>query len=261
MTVALAATYHDPEGRMHGQIKRVLPVLTRIFGGLALRASHSTHPPSLALFAEAGAAIVQGSPEQAIERFKLGQARRAAVTLALQFDCPLILHCDCDRVLHWAERYPQELEQVVTGMADYDFTVLGRTPRAFDSHPRIQRDTESIVNHVFATASGHAWDVTAATRGLARRAAEAILAGCPDEEVSTDVSWPLFLERAGGFSLGYIATEGMEFETADRYGEEIAQAGGLARWMARLDADPRNWAHRLDMARVEIEAMTPYARD
>jgi hypothetical protein len=52
----------------------------------------------------------------------------------------------------------------------------------------------------------------------------------------------------------------MEFETADRYGDEIAQAGGLAPWMARLDADPRNWAHRLDMARVEIEAMTPYAR-
>ncbi len=75
--------------------------------------------------------------------------------------------------------------------------------------------------------------------------------------MSTDVSWPLFLERAGGFSLGYIATEGMEFETADRYGEEIAQAGGLAPWMARLDANPRNWAHRLDMARVEIEAMTP----
>jgi len=260
MTVALAVTYHDPEGRMHQQIKRVLPVLTDLFGGLALRASHSAHPPSLALFAEAGAAIARGTPERAVERFKLGQARREAVALALQFDCPFILYCDGDRVLHWAERYPKELEQVVTGMADYDFTVLGRTPRAFDSHPRIQRDTEAIVNRAFATVSGHAWDVTAATRGLARRAAMAILAGCPDEEVSTDVSWPLFLERAGSFSLGYIATEGMEFETPDRYGEEIAQAGGLAPWLARLDADPRNWAHRLDMARVEVEAMTPYAR-
>ena len=113
---------------------------------------------------------------------------------------------------------------------------------------------------MFATVSGHAWDVTAATRGLSRRAAEAILAGCPDKEVSTDVSWPLFLEREGGFSLGYMATEGMEFETADRYSDEIAQAGGLARWLARLDAEPRHWAQRLDMARVEIEAMTPHAR-
>jgi hypothetical protein len=203
---------------------------------------------------------VHGSLEQAVERFKLGQARRDAIALALRFNCRFLLHCDCDRALHWAERYPQELEQAAVRVTDYDFTVLGRTPRAFDSHPRIQRDTEAIVNHVFAAVSGHAWDVTAATRGLSRRAAETLLAGCPDEEVSTDVSWPLFLKRAGGFSLGYFATEGMEFETADRYGEEISQAGGLARWTAELDADPRNWAHRLDMARVEVEAMAPYTR-
>jgi len=260
VTVALAVTYHDPKGRMHEQIKRALPVLNRVFGGLAVRASHGAHGPALALFAQAGAVIAQGLPEQAVERFKLGQARQEALALALQLNLPFILQCDCDRALHWAERYPKELAEVAARVADFDFTVLGRTPRALDSHPRIQRDTEAIVNHVFATVSGHAWDVTAATRGLARRAAQAVLAGCPDEDVSTDVSWPLFLERAGGFSLGYMATEGMEFETADRYGDEIAQAGGLARWMARLDADPRNWAHRLDMARVEIEAMTPSAR-
>ncbi len=261
MTVALAVTYHDPQGRMHEQIKRALPVLTGIFSRLAVRASHGAHRPALALFAQAGAVIAQGLPEQAVERFKLGQARRDALALALQLDLPFILQCDGDRALHWAERYPQELGQVARRVADFDFTVLGRTPRAFDSHPRIQRDTEAIVNHVFATVSGHAWDVTAATRGLSRRAAEAILARCPDEQVSTDVSWPLFLEREGGFSLGYIATEGMEFETPDRYSHEVAQAGGLAQWLARLDADPRHWAHRLDMARVEVEAMSPYVRN
>lgn len=259
MTVTLAVTYHDPEGRMRDQIEHALPVLIRIFGGLAVRASYSAHKPSLKLFAEAGAVIAHGLPEQAVERFKLGQARRDAIALALQLDCPYLIYCDCDRMLHWVEQYPAELAAVAARVEDHDFTVLGRTRRAFDSHPRIQRDTEAIVNHVFETVSGHAWDVTAATRGLSRRAAESILAECPDEEVSTDVSWPLFLERAGGFSLGYIATEGMEFETADRYSEEVAQAGGLAQWIARLDADPRNWAHRLEMARVEIEAMSPYA--
>jgi hypothetical protein len=145
---------------------------------------------------------------------------------------------------------------VARRVPEHDFTVLGRTPRAFESHPRIQRDTEAIVNHVFSTVSGHAWDVTAATRGLSRQAAEAILAGCPDIEVSTDVSWPLYLVRMGGFTLSYLETDGMEFETPDRYEDQIGQAGGLAQWIARLDADPRNWAHRLDMARVEVEAMS-----
>jgi hypothetical protein len=64
------------------------------------------------------------------------------------------------------------LAQVARRVTEYDFTVLGRTPRAFDSHPRIQRDTESIVNHVFGLVSGQTWDVTAAARGLSRRAAE-----------------------------------------------------------------------------------------
>ena len=256
--VALAVTFHDPEGRMYEQIQRALPALIGVFGGLALRASHGAHAPSLKLFAEAGAIIAHGPPEQAVERFKLGQARRAAVALALQTNCSFVMYCDCDRVLHWVEHYPEELARVAGQVTRYDFTVVGRTPRAFGTHPRIQRDTEAIVNHVFAAVSGHAWDVTAATRGLSRRAAETVLAGCPDEDVSTDVTWPLFLERAGGFSLGYIATEGMEFETADRYGDQIAQAGGQSRWLAQLDADPRNWAHRLDMARVEVEAMSPH---
>jgi hypothetical protein len=71
------------------------------------------------------------------------------------------------------------------------------------------------------------------------------------------VAWPLFVERAG-MTLGYIATEGLEFETADRHAEEIATAGGLDCWIAQLDTDPRRWAQRLDMARVEVEAALPY---
>ncbi len=260
MTVSLAATHHDPEGRMHQQIQRVLPVLGRIFSGMAIQASHDTYKPSLDFLVEAGAVVALGPPEQAVERFKLGQVRRDAVALALQSSSPFILHCDLDRALHWAERYPKELADVAAQVTQYDFTVLGRTRRALESHPRIQRDTESIVNHVFAQVSGLAWDVTAAARGLARRAAEAILAGCPDQQVSTDVTWTLFVQQAEGFSLGYVETEGLEFETADRYGDQIAAAGGLAQWMAQLDADPRRWAQRLDMARVEIEGMFSYLR-
>jgi hypothetical protein len=143
-------------------------------------------------------------------------------------------------------------------LSAHDFTVLGRTERAFASHPRTQRDTEAIVNGVYASGSGHAWDVTAAARGISRRAAEAILAGCPEESIGTDVAWPLFLQRAGGFTIGYSATEGLEFETADRYGEQVAAAGGVAAWIAQIDADPRRWIDRLEVARLEVAASLPY---
>jgi hypothetical protein len=259
MDVALAIIYHDPQGQLYQQIVRTLPTLTHIFGGVTVRASHIADKRSLALFVSAGALVEVQSLEQAAQGPKLGLARRTAVALALQLNYPFVFYCDCDRVLHWADLYPEELAQVAACVADYDFTVLGRTSRAFDSHPHIQRDTEAIVNHVFKVVSGHAWDVVAGARGLSRRAAEAILTGCADEELSTDVSWPLFLERAGGFSLGYMAAEGLEFETADRYSDDVARVGGQAQWLAQLDADPRQWAHRLDLARLEIEGMVPYA--
>jgi hypothetical protein len=143
-------------------------------------------------------------------------------------------------------------------LGEHDFTVLGRTERAFASHPRVQRDTEAIINTVYASVSGYAWDVTAAARGISRRAAAAIVEGCHEQSIGTDMAWPLFLQRRGGFSLGYRATEGLEFETADRYLDQVATAGGIQAWMARLDADPRRWAERLEVARVEVAAAAPY---
>jgi len=258
--VTLAVIYHDPQGRLYEQLVRVLPVLTGIFGGLTVAASHAAYERSLALLASAGALIERGSSDDVVEGAKLGRARRTAVELALRLDHPFVMYCDCDRALHWANWYPAELAGV-TARLGHDLIVLGRTQRAFDSHPRVQRDTEAIINHVFAMVSGHAWDVTTGARGLSRSAAEAVLSGCPDEEISTDVSWPLHILRAGGFSQSYIATEGLEFETADRYSDELAKAGGRAVWLAQLDADPRQWAHRLNLARIEIEGMLPYVHD
>jgi hypothetical protein len=256
--VALAATHHDPDGRLYAQTARMLTLLTSLFDVIAIQATHATQERTIALLMSAGVRVRCETKERLMGLDVLGRARRAAVDLALEQGAPAMLFCDFDRALHWAEYYPDELAQVAARLAEHDFTVLGRTARAFATHPRIQRDTESVVNHVYATVSGHTWDATAAARGLSRRAAAAILAGCPDESIGTDVSWPLFVERAGGLTLGYVATEGLEFETADRYTDEIASAGGLERWIAQLDADPRRWIERLELARIEVAAVLPY---
>lgn len=258
MSAALAITYHDPQGRLCEQIRLVLPTLVEIFEGLAIRASYAANARALSLFTDAGALVKRAPTEPLNEAPKLGAARREAIALALELDAPLVLYCDGDRVLHWAERYPQELAQVVARLRENDLTVLGRTERAFHSHPRAQRDTEAIVNRVFHVISGYGWDVMAAARGLSRPACEAILGRCFDEEISTDVTWPLCLHALGGFSLGYIATEGLEFETPNRYKEEIIAAGGYDAWLERRDADPNRWLHRLDLAQTHLKAMIPF---
>lgn len=256
--VALAITYHDPEGRMRDQIERALPSLGGIFATIAVQASPSANQGCLDLFAAAGARIAREDDPRSDGARRTSQGRRATVATALETNASFLMYCDGDRVLHWVERYPEELAALARRLPDNDLTVIGRTRRAFDSHPRIQRDTEAIIDHVFAVVTGRNWDVTAAARGMSRRAAEAIVARCPDGGIATDVVWPLFLLRESNFTLGYVETEGLEFETGDRYPDQIASAGGYDRWLAQLDADPLRWAHRLDAARIEVEAMVPF---
>jgi hypothetical protein len=256
--VVLAATHHDPEGRLYDQTARALPALARIVGGIAIQVSQASQQRSIDLLTNTGAHVRREPTAEFSSLPQLGRARRAAIELGAQLDLPVILFCDFDRALHWAERYPAELARIVAELSERDFTVLGRTERAFASHPLMQRDTEAVVNTVYASVSGYTWDVTAAARGISRRAADAILAGCPEESIGTDVAWPLFLQRAGGFTIGYSATEGLEFETADRYGDQVAAAGGVGAWIARLDADPQRWVERLEIARLEVAASLPY---
>jgi hypothetical protein len=53
---------------------------------------------------------------------------------------------------------------------------------------------------------------------------------------------------------GYILCESLEFEMADRYQKEIAQAWGLVRWLGTQSARPELWVHRLRVACKTAEA-------
>jgi hypothetical protein len=252
MSCILAATHHDPEGRLTAQFVRVLPILREAFSNIAVLATDTTDAASLARIEGAEILVRQTPP---VGHVLLGRARRRAVQAGLELAGDQLLFCDLDRMLHWAEYHPDELLATVVALPQYDCTVLGRTDRAFASHPRTQRDTEAIVNSVFAQVSGKPWDVTAAARGLSRRAALAILAGCPEESVGTDTVWPLFLMQSGAFKVGYRATEGMEFETPDRFGDQVATLGSVQAWVDRLDGDAHEWVLRLEIARSEVAAM------
>ncbi|MCB0061886.1 MAG: hypothetical protein KDE19_07220 [Caldilineaceae bacterium] len=259
--VTLATTYHDPQGSLLTQLRAQLPHLQTLFAAITVNASPELHPPTLELLRNAGVDVVQAPRTIPVDGVpQLGQVRREVVAQALQQNTPHIFYCDGDRVLHWVERYPAELAAILHKIAEQDFTILGRTPRAFASHPAVQRETERIINHVYAKLSGHAWDITAAARGFSRAAAQAIVDGCPDDSIGVDASWPLFLQQLDGYTLDAIETEGLEFETATQQPAAVAAAGSEDAWKATLDADPKRWAFRLNVARVEIEAMIPYGK-
>lgn len=260
--------YHDPAGRMLDQLRRTLPTIMSIFPDVIVQASTSANQAGVQFLEGAGAQVFQTRSISApngrhrADGMGIGRLRRNTLELTFQHcSATHVVYCDADRVFHWAEYYADEFRAVSDAVRQFDFTVLGRTPRAFESHPRTQRDTEAIINRLFGQVSGFAWnDITAGARGVSRTAAEVIVADVEDAELSTDISWPMYLLHHAAWptwSIGYIETDGLEFETADRFGAEIKSIG-YAAWLDRLENDPHEWAFRFDLARIEIEALLPY---
>lgn len=265
MSVTLAITHHDPEGRLNPQLDRHLPLLTNLFDGIAVHSSPQANSEALARLERVGASIAIQERVLVGGTVQIGRVRREVIQQALAFETSHVLYCDGDRMLHWAEHYAHELTAVVGQIQQTDCTVLGRTERAYDSHPRIQRETERLINHAYHLISGNAWDITAAARGLSVAAVEAIVAECPDDTFGVDGTWPLTIQRLrergpSNLTLAYVETEGLEFETAAQFQPEIAEIGSVEAWMAGLDLDVEKWAVRLKLATIEVEAMLAYRR-
>ncbi len=259
LTVALAVTVHEPDERLVGLSKALLPALTARYAAVVAYCSRETRPALLDLFRRHGVATHVDSQTAGIHR--IGEVRREAVRAGLLAGTSHLQLCDFDRALHWAAHYPQELEEVIADITRYDLLVLGRTERAWATHPPYQAETEPLFNRVFALVTGLPWDVGAGSRGLSRRAAETLLEISQERTVGVDAEWPLLLLQRDGFHLGYRPCEGLEFETADRFGPEIEAAGGYSRWEEQMSADPHRWVFRLQVALHIAEAILRYGKD
>ncbi len=251
--LVLAATHNDPEDAMLPQALRVLPGLHALYHEIVVLVAHNTGRRTCEMLTAGKVRVERQTQPADIDTLgltRLNTLRHAAANAShLHF-------CDWDRVIHWAEFYPDELREVVDAIPRHDLLILGRTARAFASHPRVQRDTEAIINHAFGLAFGQELDVTAASRGFSRRAVDLLLAlEVPEPSSGNDCAWPLYLARVPGLVVGYAATEGLEWETPDRYADEIAAAGGLDVWMANYDAVPERWEFRLRLALLEVAAV------
>lgn len=177
----------------------------------------------------------------------VGENRRRALSRALQHRPDIVYHyCDFDRLLHWAMNHRPELEQVVTEkIFEADYVALGRTKAAFASHPAVQRELESVTNHVFSFAFGREMDVTAGSCGVSRAAGEFLVQHSREMSNATDTEWPMLIGQHPGLSVSYVPTQGLEFETATFYGPDV--------FAEAHSAD--NWARRARLARLSIEAV------
>ncbi|MGC8839380.1 MAG: hypothetical protein ACP5UM_13300 [Anaerolineae bacterium] len=244
--VVLAATHRDEEGRWVPVAERRLPLLAERYACMVVLCARDTVPAAVDQLRDAGVQVAVDSGPSGPGR--MGHARRQVLQMALEAGAEHIHFCDLDRALHWVAWYPAELAQVLREVQEYDFLVLGRTPEAFASHPPDQTLTESLANTVFNLATGLGWDIAAASRGLSARAARYLLDHSREATFGTDAEWPILLRHAGTFRIGYRECDGLGFETADAYPDEVAAAGGRDAWRLQRSQDPAVWVRRLELA-------------
>lgn len=215
-TPILLTTVHDPEGKLFEVAQQALPALTELYDGKMV--AEITNNTDIRLHhLLANYAHVHCNPPGDI-----AHARRQLVRNGLKLYPSAYFHfVDFDRLLHWQTHYSDELRLAVAALPNFHFIVLGRTKRAMRTHPFIQRETERLINRLFALVfrqsqalGGPPWgiDVLAASRGISNNTARIIATNSRAiGPAGVDVEWPIIASWLG--KVSYIATEGLEYES------------------------------------------------
>lgn len=225
---ALAATVHDPDNHLLGWLRKAGPALCETFGGFGILATAATSTEVVGLLEDLGAAVRREPPDG-----NVGRHRRQAVGLAGN---GYVLYSDLDNLLRWIEGDRPELERLLS-TPDADLIVIGRSARAMAACPQRLRDTEAIVNHIYALQTGHTWDLMFAVRLLSPAAARLVTEQGSENTLASDVEWPLLAEHSG-LSVGYREADGLSYRTRQDF--DAAHD--------RNDGSPKHWIQRVDIA-------------
>lgn len=254
MTTRLVLLAHDPDGRYRAVLNERQDGFAS-YDGVFVAVTSTTDPTLTVALQRSGAIVVTCDPSD------IGASQRSVLSVAREQGGASEFLCgDFDRWLHWRGSYPDELAQIPGRIAQIRprpwYVCLGRTARAFATHPGVQRSAEFATNRALSLASGRRLDATGGAWWISIEGVDLVLAESVERSKATDLEWPSIILRADRRRLAGIATEGLEFETADFYSEEIAAAGDLAAWMEATYDRPAMWRDRLRLAADSVMALT-----
>ena len=245
--VALSFNIHNPNKGIVNNVTKYFPLISDFYEEMYAIATSVTHDDVISVLEAQGVQVIpQTGGGVGLEY--IGDARRQALQVSIRNDNEYTHFIEFDRLLQWVSSYPNELQEVVEKIPDYDFLVLGRTRRAFNTHTRCQIETEIISNKVISLLIGKEMDFTCASRGISRNAGEVILEKSKATHCSTDSEWPIIIKYLTDIPIGYIQVDGLEFESLFRAPERVEEAGGLDAFKKGLDNDPESWLHRIRLA-------------
>ncbi|WP_426350308.1 hypothetical protein ACPWSR_03455 [Alloiococcus sp. CFN-8] len=222
--VALICVIHDPTLNKVSFVNRIGPLLKEIYKDMYVTVSQET---SKALREEL---VANAFKVKVIPKKGAAHARREVLKFGLTGGNDYFHYCDLDRLLTWADRYRDELKSTVNETSGHDYIILGRTERAFSTHPVEWVETEKITNKIFSLELGEEVDVTAGSCGFSRQSAQLISENSKDK--MTDAEWAMIVHRIGKKKVSYRAVEGLEYrEELNGYSKEV---NGSEKWFNRV---------------------------
>ncbi|MBV7333360.1 hypothetical protein KFU94_35015 [Chloroflexi bacterium TSY] len=180
-----------------------------------------------------------------------GWGRYLVMHEALKSGADFIHYCDFDRLLHWVEADPSEWQTTVQRIRQTDCLIMGRSEQALHSHPQALVQTERIINTIASSILTQSVDLGGGSRGLSRAAAQFLIEHTTPGSWG-DAQWPILLHRAG-FRVDYVALDGLEWESPDRYRNQAATSGQRSQAAETYDQDAKHWARRVQIAQEIIQ--------
>jgi hypothetical protein len=255
--VSIVSTLHDSIGWSIEPLKAQEKLLGELYDRRLVIVTKATNSMVIDALESTGWVLVPPKSNTGVEH--ISDSRRRVLKAGVDGGADFVHLVDMDRALHWAANYPAELQETVARFPDYDFTILGRTARAMQTHPRNQVETEAIANRVFSLNYGRDVDITAASRGVSKEAAEVIFRFTQGRYFDSDSEWPTILLCKSSLKIGYAEAEGLEWETRLKREKMTLPDGRLVDVKEYYEENPESWVYRAMLAhRIAEAALSTY---
>lgn len=223
-SIIIATTLHEPSFRLEKSFEKALSFIQNYNPHIIVSCTSETSSKVIKTLQNEGISAKISPNDSQIETYLY--AVRSAVNVCEKKSYQNIFYVDFDRLLHWINTYPDELLDVMKRSLNYDLLHIGRSERAFETHPETQKDTESIINHIGSKVLGLSKDIDLISVSyiFTRELAKILFNYTYNTSVGFYCTWPVILWTHAK-NPNYIKVEGQEWETPDRYPDEVDKQG------------------------------------
>ena len=252
-SIILSSTYHDPYFRLKSLLATALPMIKEIFSQKIVYCTPSTKDAAYEFLTNEGFQVIISESIKQVENYK--KSIKIAVDYVENSQVQKIFYIDFDRLIHWINSYPDEFYNLFKSNSDVDYLHIGRTSRAFKTHPATQKETEKIINDLSSKTLGfkETIDIISVCYLFTRELGERIIEFKDTTTTGFYCVWPIIFWKLA-LKTRYIEVEGLEWESPDRFQPEISKVG-YNEWLREFQS-PEEWKKRVQFVQDAIDELT-----